>query len=161
MEIRHANTGDIPAIMETYAIARAFMRSTGNTAQWTDGHPSEETVTEGIRDGKQYVCVCGGEIAGTFWFGIGNDPAYAKIYGGEWLNDAPYGVIHRLASNGQFKGVGNLCFGWCFDRIGNIRVDTHRDNLAMQNILKKCGYVRCGIIHLLNGAERLAFQKCR
>ncbi len=159
MEIRPANMEDLSAVMECYAIAREFMRSTGNAGQWTDGYPSEEVVLKGIREGKHYVFECGGEIAGTFWFAVGDDPTYEKIYGGSWLDDAPYGVIHRLASNGKFRGVGDFCFGWCFAQAGNIRVDTHRDNVVMQNILKKNGYMRCGIIHLQNGAERIAFQK--
>ena len=174
MNIRIANREDIPVIMETYAVAREFMRSTGNPAQWTDGYPAEELVAEGIRGGKHYVCECGsqtaagvpaadggikGELAGTFWFSAGPDPVYAEIYDGAWLDDAPYGVIHRLASNGKFRGVADACFEWCFAQTGNIRVDTHRDNVVMQNILKKNGYVRCGIVHLPSGAERIAFQK--
>ncbi len=161
MKIRPATREDIPAIMDAYAAAREFMRSTGNAGQWTDGYPSEKVVEQGIDERKHYVCECGGQIAGTFWFAVGDDPTYAKIYDGRWLDDAPYGVVHRLASNGRFRGVGDFCFEWCFAQAGNIRVDTHRDNIVMQNILKKNGYVQCGIIHLLNGAERVAFQKVR
>jgi hypothetical protein len=32
---------------------------------------------------------------------IGKDPTYAVIENGNWLNDEPYGVIHRIASNGR------------------------------------------------------------
>ena len=39
------------------------------------------------------------------------------------------------------------------------RQDTHRDNHILQHILKKHGFQYCGIIYLLNGDERLAFQK--
>ena len=41
----------------------------------------------------------------------------------------------------------------------NLRADTHRDNRIMQHILQKHGFRYCGIIYLLNGDERLAYQK--
>lgn len=42
-------------------------------------------------------------MVGTFCFIVGEDPTYAVIDNGKWLNDAPYGVIHRMASNGKRK----------------------------------------------------------
>ena len=54
-----------------------------------------------------------------------------------WLNNEPYYVIHRMATNGKQKGVADACLKWCFEHCNNIRVDTHHDNLVMQNILKK------------------------
>ena len=44
-------------------------------------------------------------------------------------------------------------------RTRNIRIDTHRDNRIMQHVLEKFGFTYCGIIYLLSGDERLAFQK--
>lgn len=41
----------------------------------------------------------------------------------------------------------------------NIRIDTHWDNKPMQGALAKAGFHYCGIIHLLDGDERLAYQK--
>lgn len=41
----------------------------------------------------------------------------------------------------------------------NIRVDTHKDNLVMQHILKKRGFRRCGIIYVKDGTERIAYQR--
>ena len=37
----------------------------------------------------------------------------------------------------------------------------HRDNHIMQHLLAKHGFSQCGIIHLLNGDERLAYQKVK
>lgn len=83
------------------------------------------------------------------------------IYEGAWLNDEPYGVIHRLATNGKQKGVSEACLDWCFERWPNVRVDTHRDNKVMQHILTKYGFQRCGIIYVKNGTERIAYQMKR
>ena len=41
----------------------------------------------------------------------------------------------------------------------NLRAATHKDNLTMQNLLEGCGFRRCGIIHLQNGDERIAYHK--
>ena len=41
----------------------------------------------------------------------------------------------------------------------SIRVDTHRDNLPMQRMLQKNGFIYCGIIYLADGKERFAFEK--
>ena len=39
-------------------------------------------------------------------------------------------------------------------------MDTHGDNIVMQNLLKKLGFVYCGIIHVEEDDDpRLAFEK--
>lgn len=160
MEIRKTKPEEIDVLMEIFAAAKAFMQKTGNGNQWIDGYPSRELIMQNILDGDSHVCLDDtGEIVATFFFRIGPDETYAKIYDGQWLNDEPYGVVHRLASSGKVKGVSSYCLQWCFDRCGNIRVDTHKDNLVMQNALLRNGYVYCGIIYIKNGTQRLAFQK--
>lgn len=84
--------------------------------------------------------------------------AYEKIYCGKWLNDKPYGVIHRLVSNGTTHGITKTCIEWCLKQIQNIRIDTHADNKIMQSLMLKYGFEYCGIIHTHNGTERLAYQ---
>jgi hypothetical protein len=160
MTIRLADHSDLEAIMAIYATARAFMRSVGNDTQWRGGYPAQELIINSIEQGKQYVCTCGDEVVATFYFAIEKEPTYARIIDGEWLNDRPYGVVHRLASSGKCKGIGNFCLGWCFEQAGNIRVDTHRDNRPMLGIFAKEGYTRCGVIFVHDGTAREAFQKC-
>ena len=158
-QIREANPEDFDRIESIYSRARRFMRETGNENQWINGYPSREDVIADIEARCLYVCVASnGEIAGVFFFREGNDNTYDVIYEGEWLNDEPYGVVHRLASSGIYKGVADACFRWCRDRCENIRVDTHRDNSIMQSVFRKNGFVPCGIIYIRNGSERIAFQ---
>ena len=137
------------------------MRKNGNTKQWTGGYPTEEIIKKDIEYGNSYVCLDEEQkIVGTFAFIQGDDPTYAHIYDGAWIDDKqPYGVIHRLASTEDSKGVASACLQWCYRQIPNLRADTHRDNHILQYILKKYGFQYCGIIYLLNGDERLAFQK--
>lgn len=159
MRIRQVTSADLPVMMGIYNYARAFMQTTGNTNQWINGYPSEEIIAADIAAGNSYVCSCNGEVVGAFCFFRHDDPTYAYIEDGAWLNDKPYGVVHRLASNGRVKGVGDFCLQWCFAQCGNIRVDTHKDNFIMQKIFVRNGFERCGIIYLANGAQRVAFQK--
>lgn len=159
MLIRRTELEDLSQVMEIYEYARNFMRAQGNTTQWIDGYPSEELIRQEIEEGHSFVCTDElGGIVGTFCFILGDDPTYEHIYEGDWLNDEPYGVVHRLATAGKQRGIAEACLKWCVGRCTNLRVDTHRDNLAMQHILEKHGFRRCGIIYVKNGTARIAYQ---
>lgn len=159
MEIRTSSPSDLAAILKLYEQARVFMDDNGNPDQWGKNYPEVSLIETDMANNTSFVCVSKGEIVGTFMFGVGEDLTYNQIYQGEWLNDEPYGVIHRITASNQKKGVGTFCLDWCYNQYNNLRIDTHRDNLPMQNLLKKNGFVRCGIIYIENGDERIAFQK--
>lgn len=90
---------------------------------------------------------------------MGEDPTYRVIENGAWhSSQKPYGVIHRVASDGETKGVTRAAFTFGMERSGYLRIDTHRDNKPMQGALKKFGFQECGIIHLERGDERIAFD---
>lgn len=160
LKIRKARLNEIDQLMNIYDYARQYMQQTGNSNQWINGYPSRELIISNIQEGNLYVCIddVGKEI-GVFYFKIDEDPTYAYIEDGKWLNNKPYGVVHRLAGNGKYKGIAVFCFDWCFKQWPNIRVDTHEDNKVMQHILEKEGFIRCGIIYIANGTPRIAYQK--
>ena len=160
MEVEKARVEDIDIIMSVFDAAKLFMRKTGNDKQWVEGYPSKELILNNIRDESFYVCLSDEkQIVGVFYFKEEEDKTYNKIFDGEWLNDKPYGVVHRIASNGMQSRIADFCLQWCIEKCKNIKIDTHRDNAVMQNVLKRNGYKQCGIIYLINGAERIAFQK--
>ena len=159
MEIRKTRPEEIDEVMEIYAFARQFMAEHGNPNQWKKTNPPRERIEQDIREEKSCVCVEDGEILGVFYFAVEADPTYRVIYEGEWLNTEEYAVVHRIASAGKTKGVGTFCMNWAYEQFSNVKIDTHRDNVVMQNMLEKNGFSYCGIIHLQNGEERLAFQK--
>ena len=161
MEVRKAKMEELDEIMGIFAHARKFMAEQGNPNQWGTSKPARETIEEDIKLGRSYVCVEDEKIAATFFYLPGVDPTYVKIYDGEWLNQEDYGVVHRIASAGTVKGAGSFCINWAFEQCGNLKIDTHKDNIVMQNMLKKNGFSYCGIIYLLDGDERMAFQKSR
>ncbi len=159
--IRNTTKDDIPHLQEIFAIARRFMAETGNPHQWTEDYPSEELLRNDIESGDSYVCINDDRIVGTFVLRGGNDPTYDAIYNGEWLNDLPYATIHRIASGGEIKGIMHLAMKFALKRHHTIRIDTHCDNMVMQNAIRKEGFIYCGIIHCWNGSERLAYQFCK
>lgn len=159
MTIRLAEPDDLNTILHIYAYAREQMRLTGNPKQWGDGNPPPETVREDIRRKRSYVILSQNSICGVFVFIIGADPTYQRIENGAWLNDEPYGTIHRIAGNGQEKGILSTALSFCEKRTDNIRIDTHADNKIMQHLLKKYGFKRCGHIYVEDGTQRIAYQK--
>ena len=159
MEIRETERKDLAKVLELYDQARSYMREHGNHNQWVNGYPSQELILQDIAQHTSYVCTDQDEMVGVFTFIRGMDPTYGKIYDGAWLDELPYGVIHRIASSSHKKGVASFCIDWCYAKCHNIRIDTHEDNYIMQNLLKKQGFIRCGIIYLESGAPRIAYQK--
>lgn len=160
MQIQKATKLDIDVILAIIDEARSIMRENGNTTQWTNGYPSSETILEDISNEHAFVCLADDEIVGYFCFmqGENPDPNYNFIEG-NWLNNNPYGVIHRLASGRKVKGIAQKAFDFAFTKTNNVRVDTHHDNLPMQNFLKKIGFEYCGVIYVGDGSPRDAFQK--
>jgi len=162
MTIRKTKYDDLASVMEIYQAARTFMKQAGNPTQWKTNHPPKAQIEKDISMGKSYVCENNDGILAVFFFDTNPDSTYAKI-DGAWLNDSPYGVVHRIARNYNLtsaKGVGAFCINQCFKEVGNIRIDTHENNAPMIKMLETLGFVRCGIIWLENGEERIAFQKC-
>ena len=150
-------------MMEIYAAARRFMAEHGNPNQWGPTvWPPEALIRSDVQAGCSYVCEQDGRIAGTFFFTCGEDiePTYQVIEDGTWLLDSPYGVVHRIASDGSVKGIGVFCIRWAFEQCGHLRMDTHGDNTVMQNLLKKLGFIHCGTIYVVeDDYPRLAFEK--
>lgn len=161
MEIRHSTLDDFEKITAVYDYAREFMRKNGNPLQWGPAHPSSARIRRDISDGVGYVITQNGVITAVFAFIIGPDPTYAQIREGRWLNDKPYGAIHRIASDGRTKGVFDAMLAFCEEQIADIRADTHRDNIPMLHLLSSRGFIKCGLITTDDGTERIAFQKSR
>jgi RimJ/RimL family protein N-acetyltransferase len=161
MKVEKAGLENIETIMSVIDDARQIMRESGNMTQWDKGYPSREVISDDINNGEAFICLDNGEVVGYFCFMKGDNPDanYHVIEDGAWLDDAPYGVIHRLASGRKVKGIAKAAFDFAFSEISNIRVDTHHDNVPMRNFLRKNGFEYCGIIYVGDGSPRDAFQK--
>ena len=169
MTVRKATYADIPDLMQIFSKARGIMRESGNMNQWNDSYPSEEIIRKDI-DGGYCMLLCEQDsILATMAFIPGPDPTYAEIYDGEWTDDNPYYVIHRIAVREPGHKAAEKLMDWAFRYLEEkdkkaavsirtgIRIDTHRDNIIMHHILAKLGFTRCGVILLANGDPRDAY----
>ena len=160
MTIREAKPADIADIMLVMEAAKGIMRASGNMHQWADGYPSEDAITADMEKKGGFVIEDANKIVGYFAFLASPEPTYAQIYEGQWVDDVQsYHVVHRIASYPDVHGIFSAIMDFCFSRDTNIRIDTHRDNKIMQHNLLKHDFTYCGIIYLLSGDERLAYQR--
>ncbi|MGN1095297.1 MAG: N-acetyltransferase [Eubacteriales bacterium] len=146
MLIRKAVSADISEVMRVYKAARKYMKDHGNPTQWGDVYPPQSLVEEDISKNRLYVLTEDEIIHGVFAFMFGPDELYAEIDKG-----APsYNVMHRMASDGILRGIGKAVLDFCkFQSDGkNIRADTHKDNITMQNVLLKNGFLPCGNVYI-------------
>ena len=190
--IRKAEKSDLEKILQIYAVAREFMKKNGNPTQWGDSWPLDEDIEKNISEKNQLVACfkvenencnpgeCGKslksekseEIAATFLFLPEPEEAYKNLKDGIWPeNTEDYFVIHSFASAMKARGAATFCFEWCEKQPGVhcIKVDTHKNNIPMQNLLKKLGYIYCGKCYyfdevrfgekIINETECLAFCK--
>ena len=159
MTIRPTTYADVEALQAIFAYARNQMAADGNPTQWGDGYPTREQLENDIHRGVSYVMEHEGVPCATFVFIIGDDPTYAYIEDGQWLDDTlPYGTIHRIASNGQQRGIFRAVLDWCSAQCSNIRIDTHQANTRMIHLIEQAKFTRCGIIYTRDNSPRMAYQ---
>jgi len=160
MNIRHAESADLPVLMELFANARRFMAENGNPDQWWGGYPPLEMLEEDIRAERLCVCEEGEKIHAAFVLALGDDPTY-QVIEGAWKNDRPYGTLHRIASSGEKRGMVDVIVRWAFEKTGNLRGDTHELNKPMQRAFERNGFERCGVIYVADGTPRIAYHKTK
>lgn len=166
MNLRRTQAEDKEKILRIYHQAKAYFKENG-IDQWQDGYPNEESLKVDCQNGISYVAEENGVVIATAGIIFGTEKTYDKIYEGSWLSNAEkYGIIHRIAVAAEEKGKGTAIWllgqaeGMCYERgAESMRADTHEDNKPMQRLLAKCGYQRCGIIYLEDGAKRVAYEK--
>lgn len=157
--VRRATESDFAAVLAIYDGARKFMREHGNPSQWGTSRPTADELECDLAAGRLYVVDDGHCICASFVFYEGEDECYRRIYGGQWLSDAPYAVIHKVASAFGKRGMLRLIVGFALSVCGHIRIDTHRDNAVMRGALEKEGFTPCGTIILDDGSERIAYER--
>lgn len=165
MIFRKSNQNDIKDIIQIINQAQDYFKM-HNIDQWQDGYPNEQTIYNDIVNGYSYVLCDKNNILATAAVSFDGESSYNKIYKGNWVSNANYAVVHRIAVKEYLKGKGlssivlkdivDLCIS---NKVYSIRIDTHNDNLPMQTMLKKNNFIYCGIIYLEDKSERIAFEK--
>jgi len=157
--VRPACPGDLPRLLEIYDAARSFMRRNGNPTQWSGGYPGKALLESDIGAGRLYVAEDGDRVWGCFVLMSGPDETYNIIESGSWGQDAPYGALHRVASDGTRKGLVAEAVCFAARQYSYLRIDTHRDNLPMQHAVEKLGFRKRGIIYVSDGTPRIAYDR--
>ena len=166
---RLAEIEDIPRILEIVQDARQSL-GRFRVDQWQGPYPGAARFEEDIRLKQCFVLESAGEIFGFFVLSTLPEPDYDKITDGKWSSDLPCCVLHRCAVAKKYRGSGAAqalirfvetqarAYG-----LRCIRVDTHRKNKPMQNLLRESGFRYRG--NILVDAEpghdphRQAFEK--
>ncbi len=159
VRIVKAEKKNLPRVLEIYSYAREFMRENGNPTQWENLSAIKDSLVNDMENGNLYLIRDDENIYGAFAFIVGEDSTYKKIEHGEWLSDAEYGMIHRVASDGRIHGMMGMIVQFCSERIAHLRTDTHVDNKIMQHLILKNGFKRCGIIYISDGSPRIAYER--
>lgn len=165
MEFRKSIKADIYQIMKIIKQAQSYFKEQGIN-QWQNNYPNEDVINNDIENGDSYVMIKDGNIVATTAISFEKEKSYDNIYDGEWMTNGNYAVIHRVAVDNNYKGLGfshkiikyaeEICIA---KGIHSIKVDTHEENIPMKKLLKKNGFKYCGFIYLDDGAKRVAFEK--
>jgi GNAT superfamily N-acetyltransferase len=143
---RKATPEDLPAILEIVAYARYTLKR-HRVDQWQGEYPSQALLTGDIQRGELQVICHGQDIAAFFLLTDTPEPSYDEITDGKWTADLPYCILHRSAVAKDYRGTAVagqlLSFAEDMSRAMGakaLRVDTHKKNKAMQNLLRDNGY---------------------
>ncbi|AQS05809.1 GNAT family N-acetyltransferase [Clostridium beijerinckii] len=165
MEFRKAVETDINDIMNIIKQAQSYFKEQG-IDQWQNNYPNPETIRNDIANKHSYILLKDNNIVATAAVSFDGEKTYNSIYEGEWITNNEYAVIHRIAVDNTYKGLGlsskiiknveELCLS---KGVHSIKIDTHEENISMQKLLKKNKFQYCGIIYLEDGNKRIAFER--
>ena len=165
MNFRKSNQSDVVGIISIISKAQIYFRN-NNIDQWQNGYPNEKTIINDINNDRSYVLIDNEEVVATTVVMFEEEKTYNEIYEGKWLTNSKYATIHRIAVDDKLKGnniasrilkeAEKICIK---NNIYSIKIDTHEDNKSMQRLLQKNNYKYCGIIYLIDGNKRIAFEK--
>lgn len=155
-EPRRAEITDMDALLDILEQAKAYLRESG-VDQWQEGYPNREALAADIEAGRGWLfeCVDNGEIAGYECVAMTPEVCYREI-DGAWLTEGEnYAVIHRAMAAARYRGtrLAAEMFSFAAELAAgmgrlSVRVDTHRDNKAMNRLCEKQGFTYCGVVDL-------------
>ena len=158
MLIRQARHEDIKTILSIVRSAQLSLSELG-IDQWQDGYPSKDVVAEDIANGVGYVaCAEDGDVVGYVAVVLTGEEAYNQIDIDRWHTSNSYVAVHRLCVDGtaRRKGVAielmNFAGEFAIEHgILDFRIDTHKGNVRMLELLKKMGFKHVGTIRYESG----------
>ncbi|MFP5453509.1 GNAT family N-acetyltransferase [Parvimonas sp. G1604] len=163
LTFRMANESDRESILEIYLEGSNSLKEDG-VDQWQGNYiPSFKDIDEHLGI-DLYVLEYHRKIVSTVCLVEGIDEDYENIKG-KWNTSIPYISIHKVATSNEYKKqsfakkmmyyVENFAKRKKMD----LRIDTHKDNIKMNNFIVSCGYKYAGEVVLQGELERLAYDK--
>ena len=164
MEFRLAKEIDREKIEKIYEDGSLKLKSLGIN-QWQGKEKPNLHDFTNLEDNKIiYVLEDEKEIVSTLII-YDHDDDYENNLHGKWNSPKPYLALHRIAtlSSQTKKGYGRkiIEFAEIYARENNfksVRIDTHKENKSMQNLLNSLGYSYVGIVYLGGTRERFAYK---
>ena len=153
-EPRRAVPEDMDALLDMLEQAKAYLRESG-VDQWQEGYPNREALMADMEAGRGWLFECEGRPAGYECISMSPEECYRDI-DGAWLTEGEnYAVIHRAMAAARYRGtmLASEMFSFAAELAAgmgkaSVRVDTHRDNKAMNRLCAKLGYQFCGVVDL-------------
>ena len=146
LSFRKAGKGDLDRILSIVSDARAVLKARG-IDQWQGEYPCAQDFIPDLEKQECYLILHGEEIAGVFSLSSEPAPEYDALTDGKWSSDGPYAVLHRVALSSKYRGSGISGYLLsCAEDLArtagfaSIRIDTHKKNRAMRNLLEENGY---------------------
>jgi len=105
LKFQKAVKADLNSIMNIVRQAQSYFKD-HEINQWQDNYPNLETIINDIKINTVYVLLKENIVVGIATVIFGLEKNYEYIYNGEWVNNAEYVVIHRMAIDPNYKGIG-------------------------------------------------------
>ncbi len=146
LSYRHGTESDMDDILRIVGDAKASLKK-HRVDQWQGDYPQAKDFLPDMQRGECYVVLHGEEIAAFFTLSTLEEACYDEITDGKWTADLPYCTLHRIAVAAEYRGGEMADFVIdCVEQQARayglrcIRVDTHKKNKAMQNLLRGRGF---------------------
>ncbi len=146
LSCRPAVPEDLPRILEIRDAARESLGRHG-VDQWQGPYPDEAVFRQDMERGDGYVVQHGDEIAAYLTLAARPEPDYDHIRDGKWTEGVEACVLHRAAVAREFRGSGvaDALIRYAEELTRSkgrrcIRVDTHRKNRPMLQLLRGHGF---------------------
>lgn len=161
--VRKAESRDLEDIVAIIKDAKALLKAQ-NSSQWQEGYPNRTSIEEDLDNRQGWVLVKGGQVA-AYMAATDFDPNYEVPI---WAGSGRYWALHRFAIKKDFRGQGLsqlllkrvIAFGQ-ESGIKSFRLDTGKQNQAVQHLADKLGFVYRGIITVTSDSvdpERRAYE---
>ena len=156
--IRLAKISDLEAILKITKEAQLRIKRL-DFDQWQNNYPNKEVFLQDIELGQLYVYLENATVYAFFVLSKVKETNYQEL---KWFSSNST-TIHRIAvADAKLKcHIASKIFAFCIAKskllgYDTIKVDTHKKNKAMLNLINKYGFEYRGYLKSIN---REAFEK--